>query len=139
MNLAISFLLVGGVVVLMLYLMRRQNNGRRSEYGPSGISEFRTDLPLDECMDRLAAPDASDIFAYTCRREADGGYRLHFTMHRPTQQPLDTVYTLRLDPGRQTVVTLIFFREAFGYREPVFPSEMLDAFMAEKLAAHRVH
>ena len=47
------------------------------------------------------------------------------------------MYTLRLDPGRQTVVTLIFIREAFGYKEPLFPQEMLDEFMAQKLDAHR--
>ena len=51
-----------------------------------------------------------------CRRENDGGFTLHLTLHQPTQQPLDTLYTLRLDPGRQTVVTLIFIREAFGYK-----------------------
>ena len=62
---------------------------------------------------------------------------LHLTLHQPTQQPLDTLYTLRLDPGKQTVVTLIFIREAFGYKEPLFPPEMLDAFMTQKLDAHR--
>ena len=35
------------------------------------------------------------------------------------------------------VVTLIFIREAFGYKEPLFPQEMLDEFMAQKLDAHR--
>ena len=29
----------------------------------------------------------------------DGGFLLHLTLHQPTQQPLDTLYTLRLDPG----------------------------------------
>ena len=52
-------------------------------------------------------------------------------------QPLDTLYTLRLDPGRQTVVTLIFIREAFGYQEPLFPPAMLDEFLLQKLEAHR--
>ena len=47
------------------------------------------------------------------------------------------LYTLRLDPGRQTVVTLIFIREAFGYKEPLFPPAMLDEFMLQKLDAHR--
>ena len=58
-------------------------------------------------------------------------------LHQPSQQPLDTLYTLRLDPGRQTVVTLIFIREAFGYKEPLFPPAMLDEFMLQKLDAHR--
>ena len=64
-------------------------------------------------------------------------FTLHLTLHQPTQQPLDTLYTLRLDPGRQTIATLIFIREAFGYKEPLFPQEMLDKFMQQKLEAHR--
>ena len=101
------------------------------------FSEFRTDLPLDECFDRLDEHRDADEFVYECRREKDGGFLLHLTLHQPTQQPLDTLYTLRLDPGRQTVVTLIFIREAFGYKEPLFPQEMLDRFMQQKLDAHR--
>ena len=83
----------------------------------------------------MDGPD--DLFAYECRRENDGGFTLHLTLHQPTQQPLDTLYTLRLDPGRQTVVTLIFIREAFGYKEPLFQPEMLDEFMLGKLDARR--
>ena len=60
---------------------------------------------------------------------------MHFTLHKPTGQPVDTLYALRLDAGRQTVVTLHFLREAFGYRQPVFPKELLDAFLFKKLAA----
>ncbi len=112
-------------------------NARRSQYGPSGLSEFRTDLPLDDCFDRLDQHSPDDEFAYECRRENDGGFLLHLTLHQPTQQPLDTLYTLRLDPGRQTIATLIFIREAFGYKEPLFPQEMLDKFMQQKLEAHR--
>lgn len=121
----------------MLYLLSRRETGRRSQYGPAGCSEFRTDLPLDECFDRLDEHREADVFAYTCRREPDGGFLLHLTLHQPTQQPLDTLYTLRLDPGRQTVATLIFLREAFGYKEPLFPPEMLDEFMLQKLDAKR--
>mgnify|MGYP000661329535 FL=1 len=99
--------------------------------------EYRTDLALDECFDRLDEHRDTDVFAYDCRREKDGGFLLHLTLHQPTQQPLDTLYTLRLDPGRQTVVTLIFIREAFGYKEPLFPQEMLDTFLQQKLDAHR--
>jgi hypothetical protein len=50
---------------------------------------------------------------------------------------LDTLYTLRLDPGRQTVATLLFIRESFGYGEPLFPPELLDRFMLQKLDAKR--
>ena len=48
-------------------------NARRSQYGPSGLSEFRTDLPLDDCFDRLDQHSPDDEFAYECRRENDGG------------------------------------------------------------------
>jgi hypothetical protein len=137
MEMAVSVLLVGGALALIFLLLRRQNAARQGAAGPDGISEFRTDLPIDVCMDRLDDHRDTDIFRYECRREADGGFTLHLTLHQPTGQPLDTLYTLRLDPGRRTVVTLIFRREAFGYQEPVFPADMLDAFLAEKLEAQR--
>ena len=132
-----SIVLLVGVIGLIIYLLSRRENKRRSQYGPSGLSEFRTDLPLDDCFDRLDQHSDSDVFAYECRRENDGGFLLHLTLHQPTQQPLDTLYTLRFDPGRQTIVTLIFIREAFGYKEPLFPQEMLDEFLRQKFVAHR--
>ena len=137
MNTVVSIILLAAVLGVIVFLLSRRENGRRSQYSPAGLSEFRTDLALDECFDRLDAHSPEDVFAYECRRERDGGFLLHLTLHQPTQQPLDTLYTLRLDPGRQTVVTLIFIREAFGYKEPLFPQEMLDTFMAQKLDAHR--
>lgn len=137
MNAVFSILLLAAILGLIVFLLARQNKDRRSQYGPSGLSEFRTDLPLDECFDRLDQHSPDDVFAYECRRENDGGFSLHFTLHQPTQQPLDTLYTLRLDPGRQTVVTLIFIREAFGYREPLFQPDLLDQFLLQKLDAHR--
>lgn len=137
MNTVISVVLLAVVLGTIVFLLSRRESGRRSQYGPAGLSEFRTDLALDECFDRLDRHSDTDEFAYECRRENDGGFMLHLTLHQPTQQPLDTLYTLRLDPGRQTVVTLIFIREAFGYKEPLFPPEMLDAFMTQKLDAHR--
>ena len=132
-----SIVLLVGVIGLIIYLLSHRENKRRSQYGPSGLSEFRTDLPLDDCFDRLDQHSDSDVFAYECRRENDGGFMLHLTLHQPTQQPLDTLYTLRFDPGRQTIVTLIFIREAFGYKEPLFPQEMLDEFLRQKFDAHR--
>ena len=132
-----SIVLLVGVIGLIIYLLSRRENKRRSQYGPSGLSEFRTDLPLDDCFDRLDQHSDSDVFAYECRRENDGGFMLHLTLHQPTQQPLDTLYTLRFDPGRQTIATLIFIREAFGYKEPLFPQEMLDEFLRQKFDAHR--
>ena len=137
MNTVISVVLLAVVLGTIVFLLSRRESGRRSQYGPAGLSEFRTDLALDECFDRLDRHSDTDEFAYECRRENDGGFMLHLTLHQPTQQPLDTLYSLRLDPGKQTVVTLIFIREAFGYKEPLFPPEMLDTFMTQKLDAHR--
>ena len=137
MNTVVSIILLAAVLGVIVFLLSRREHGRRSQYGPSGLSEFRTDLPLDDCFDRLDQHSPDDLFAYECRRENDGGFTLHLTLHQPTQQPLDTLYTLRLDPGRQTVVTLIFIREAFGYKEPLFQPEMLDEFMLGKLDARR--
>ncbi len=137
MHSVISIVLLAAVLGVIVFLLSRRETGRRSQYGPAGLSEFRTGLPLDDCFDRLDAHSPDDVFAYECRRETDGGFLLHLTLHQPTQQPLDTLYTLRLDPGRQTVVTLIFIREAFGYKEPLFPQEMLDEFLLQKLDAHR--
>lgn len=137
MNVFFSVILLAGIVGLLIFLLSRREAGRRSQYGPAALNEFRTALPLDECFDRLEQHSPQDVFAYECRRENDGGFMLHFTLHQPTRQPLDTLYTLRLDPGRETVATLFFIREAFGYKEPLFPQEMLDAFMMQKLEARR--
>ena len=137
MNALFSIALLAVVIGSIVFLLSRRQNQRRSQYGPSGLSEFRTDLPLDECFDRLDQHSEDDVFAYECRRENDGGFTLHLTLHQPTQQPLDTLYTLRLDPGRLTVVTLIFLREAFGYQEPLFQPALLDEFLLQKLDAHR--
>ena len=137
MNAVFSILLLAAILGFIVFLLAKQDKGRRSQYSPSGLSEFRTDLPLDDCFDRLDQHSEDDVFAYECRRENDGGFLLHLTLHQPTKQPLDTLYTLRLDPGRQTVVTLIFIREAFGYQEPLFPPAMLDEFLLQKLEAHR--
>ena len=137
MNAVVSVCLLACALGIIVYLLSRRETTRRSQYGPAGLSEFRTDLPLDDCFDRLDEHKDTDEFVYECRRENDGGFLLHLTLHQPTQQPLDTLYTLRLDPGRQTIVTLIFIREAFGYKEPLFPQEMLDRFLMQKLDAHR--
>ena len=129
MNAVVSVCLLACALGIIVYLLSRRETTRRSQYGPAGLSEFRTGLALDECFDRLDTCSDTDLFAYECRRENDGSFLLHLTLH--------TLYTLRLDPGRQTVVTLIFIREAFGYKEPLFPPAMLDEFMLQKLDAHR--
>ena len=139
MSAAFSAILILALAVSMMLFLRRKDSGHRSQYGPAGVSEFRTALPIDECFDRLDDHSEQDVFGYECVRDRDGSFTLHLTLHQPTRQPLDTLYTLRLDPGRETVVTLIFLREAFGYKEPVFPPELLDEFLAAKLDARRVH
>ena len=111
MNAVVSVCLLACALGIIVYLLSRRETTRRSQYGPAGLSEFRTGLALDECFDRLDSRSDTDLFAYECRRENDGSFLLHLTLHQPSQQPLDTLYTLRLDPGRQTVVTLIFIRE----------------------------
>lgn len=137
MNAVFSILLLAAILGFIVFLLSKKDQSRRSQYGPSGLSEFRTDLPLDDCFDRLDQHSPDDVFAYECRRENDGAFALHLTLHQPTQQPLDTLYNLRFDPGRQTIVTLIFIREAFGYKEPLFQPAMLDEFMLRKFDARR--
>ena len=137
MNAAVSIVLLAAVLGVIVFLLSRRENTRRSQYGPAGLSEFRTSLPLDECFDRLDEHRDTDVFAYDCRREKDGGFLLLLLAGGSHHLVENTLYTLRLDPGRQTVVTLIFIREAFGYKEPLFPQEMLDRFMQQKLDAHR--
>ena len=99
MNVVFSLILLAAALGCIVFLLTRRENARRSQYGPSGLSEFRTDLPLDDCFDRLDQHSPDDEFAYECRRENDGGFLLHLILHQPTQQPLDTLYTLRLHPG----------------------------------------
>ncbi|MFI3169126.1 MAG: hypothetical protein R3Y06_04175 [Faecalibacterium sp.] len=118
-------------------LLRGQKNARRTTVGSPHILEYRTDLPLDACIDLLRQAAEQDLFIYTFARQTDGSFALHFTMHRATQQPIDTLYTLRFESGRQTIISLVFIREAFGYQEPVFPLALLDTFFAEKLSAQR--
>lgn len=120
----------------LCWRLARHLETKRAKKAPGAdCLEYRTALAFDECLDALAARADDDEFAYTCTRQPDGSFLLHFTLHKPTGQPVDTLYSLRLDAGRQTVVTLCFLREAFGYREPVFPRALLDSFLAKKLAA----
>ena len=60
MNAVFSILLLAAILGFIVFLLAKQDKGRRSQYGPSGLSEFRTDLPLDDCFDRLDqhSPDA---------------------------------------------------------------------------------
>lgn len=132
----LSLVLVAAAAVLC-WKLAKQLEAKRQKKAPGGEEclEYRTPLAFDECLDALAARGEQDEFEYDCTRQPDGSFLLHFTLHKPTGQPVDTLYALRLDAGKQTVVTLHFLREAFGYREPVFPREVLDAFLAKKLNA----
>ena len=102
MNAVFSILLLAAILGFIVFLLSKKDQNRRSQYGPSGLSEFRTDLPLDDCFDRLDPHSPDDVFAYECRRE-----------------------------------NLIFIREAFGYKEPLFQPAMLDEFMLRKFDARR--
>ena len=137
MSAAVSAVLLLAAVGAILFLLRRGETRRRDTAGPAGHTEYRTDLAIDECMDRMNARTPEDEFDYTFARERDGSWLLHLTLHRPSQQPLDTLYLVRMDPGKRTVITLIFIREAFGYNEPAFPPELLDAFFEKKVAGER--
>ena len=64
MNAAVSIVLLAAVLGVIVFLLSRRENTRRSQYGPAGLSEFRTDLPLDECFDRLDEHRDADEFVY---------------------------------------------------------------------------
>ena len=70
MNAVISIILLAVALGVIVLLLTRRENTRRSQYGPAGLSEFRTSLALDECFDRLDTHSDSDLFAYECRRES---------------------------------------------------------------------
>ena len=74
MNAVFSILLLAAILGFIVFLLSKKDQNRRSQYGPSGLSEFRTDLPLDDCFDRLDQHSPDDVFAYECRRENDGGF-----------------------------------------------------------------
>ena len=67
MNVVFSLILLAAALGCIVFLLTRRENARRSQYGPSGLSEFRTDLPLDDCFDRLDQHSPDDEFAYECR------------------------------------------------------------------------
>ena len=50
MNAVFSIIILIAVIGLIIFLLSRRENTRRSQYGPAGLSEFRTDLPLDGCF-----------------------------------------------------------------------------------------
>ena len=64
MNAVFSMILLAVALGAIVLLLTRRENNRRSQYGPAGLSEFRTDLPLDDCFDRLDEHSETDEFAY---------------------------------------------------------------------------
>ncbi len=126
------------VLVFGIYWVTKNKTFDKQKNQKSDFSiEYRTDLAFDECLDALNIVCDTDVFAYDLTREASGNFVLHFTLHKKTMQPIDTLYSMRIDSGKQTVISLVFLREAFGYKEPVFPSELLDEFFAKKISATR--
>ena len=89
MNAVVSIVLLAAVLGVIVFLLSRRENGRRSQYGPAGLSEFRTDLALDECFDRLDEHNDSDVFVYDCRRGRDGGFLLHLVHLAAGPRPPD--------------------------------------------------
>lgn len=135
MQILIALLVVAAVVVFTYLIIQKQDQRRRA--GGTICAEYRTDLPFDVCMDAMRRQSGDDIFVYNFTRQPDGSFLLHFTMHRATSQPMDTLYQMRIDSGSRTVISLNFIREAFGNPEPVFGVELLDAFICQKLSAER--
>lgn len=134
---AIVYLILAVGLGALVYKVVQRQDGKRRQTGGTLTAEYRTNRPLDECIDALRTPSPQDIFVYTARRQPDGSFLVNFTLHSATQQPMDTVYQLRMDSGRQTLITLDFVREAFGSPEPVFGPELLDSFICAKFEAQR--
>ena len=63
MNAVVSVCLLACALGIIVYLLSRRETNRRSQYGPAGLSEFRTGLALDECFDRLDTRSDTDLFA----------------------------------------------------------------------------
>ena len=54
MNAVFSIIILIAVIGLIIFLLSRRENTRRSQYGPAGLSASSAPtLPLDDCFDRL--------------------------------------------------------------------------------------
>ena len=71
MNAVVSVCLLACALGIIVYLLSRRETTRRSQYGPAGLSEFRTGLALDECFDRL------DTRSVRCSRKLPSFSRRH--------------------------------------------------------------
>ena len=133
-----SLVLILAAAALIWQLARRAERRRKSAPAPPGIWNTAPTCLSTAAWTRWPKPARRTCSPIPAPARRTAPFFLHLTLHNATNQPIDTVFTLRMDAGRQTVITLHFLREAFGYREPVFPQELMDSFMAQKLGAHRV-
>ena len=46
MNAVFSILLLAAILGFIVFLLSKKDQNRRSQYGPSGLSEFRTDRTM---------------------------------------------------------------------------------------------
>lgn len=124
------------VVVVNAFFYSRMKRKEKEKPGMRIWYEVPGKTPA-ECRAVLTARDAADLLTVGLEPARDGGWYLHFLRHNETEQPLDTIYRLRLEEGNPTLLVLAFEREAFGMREPVLPEELLDEYFAAKLGAKR--
>ncbi len=127
-------LALAALVLFSFYTMAKN----RGALGKGRSNDLFYEVPgknAAACRAALGTRAQEDLFAYRLDAAANGGWRITFTRHVPTDQILDTTYLLQFagdDPAR---IWLKFLGEAFGQRESVIPAALLDAFFAAKLAA----
>lgn len=123
-------------VLLAGWMMQRTKKSRKKKPGQylQYVAEGKT---AAECRGLLNNPAESDIFAYELSPAQGGGWYIHFTRHKPTQQPLDTMFLLQFEGESPAEFSLSFLREAFGMKEPVIGEALLNEFFEAKLGAKR--
>ena len=124
--------------ILIAYVVAKQGKTKKQKPGQY-LAYTVPGQTVAACRGLLNTPAEADLFAYTLETAQNGSTYIHFTLHRPTQQPLDTLFLLQFDGDDPANFSLSFVREAFGMREPVIGEELLDAFFANKLNAQRQH
>ncbi len=122
MNAVFSILLLAAILGFIVFLLSKKDQNRRSQYGPSGLSEFRTDLPLDDCFDRLDQHSPDDVLRL--RVPPGERRRLHPPPDAPNSPPSSrwTPSTPPVRPGPPDHRDPHLHPEAFGYKEPLFPA-----------------
>lgn len=127
------------LVILVLLFVRLYTKKKRSvRQKPGQYLEYTVPgRTAAECRGLLGQPQPSDLFSYSLQSAPGGGWYLHFTLHNPTAQPLDTLFLLQFTAEEPAGFCLQFVREAFGMREPVIGEGLLDDFFSQKLGALR--